>query len=85
MENCNVVEDVKEIRQTMSKIETALIGNEYNPKGLLKRVENNEREIKEMIETFQKFRDSINKVKYVSLGYALGGTGLGFAILKLFS
>ena len=78
MDNCNAVNDIREIRQDMNDIKTALLGNEYNPMGALERITTVEAQV-------EAIKDSINKVKYVAFGYAMGGAGLGVAILKLFS
>ena len=77
MDNCNAVNDIREIRQSLSKIQDALVGNEYSPLGALDRITAVEAQVNEI-------KSSINKVKYVALGYAMGGAGLGVAILKLF-
>jgi hypothetical protein len=78
MENCNAVNDIREIRQSLSRIQDALVGNEYSPFGALDRIAAVEAQVNEI-------KSSINKVKYVALGYAMGGAGLGVAIIKLFA
>ena len=78
MDNCTAVDDIREIRQSITKIQDALIGNEYSPLGALDRIASVEAQVNEI-------KGSINKVKYVALGYAMGGAGIGVAIIKLFS
>ena len=77
MENCNAINDIKEIRQSIAKITDALIGNEYNPLGALERITAVEDQVKAIA-------DNINRIKYVAIGYGMGGAGLGVAILKIF-
>ena len=78
MEDCNALNDIREIRQSMNEIKAALVGNEFNPMGALERISTVEAQV-------DAIKDSINKVKYVAFGYAMGGAGLGVAIIKLFA
>lgn len=77
MDNCTAVNDIREIRQSISKIEDALLGNEYSPLGALERITAVESQVNQI-------KESINKVKYIAIGYGMGGAGLGVAILKIF-
>lgn len=68
---------LREIKDSINEIKGVLLGNEYMPIGLLDRIVTIENNIK-------KFDVIITKVKYLSIGYAAGGAGLGILITKLF-
>lgn len=69
--------DIREIRFSLSKIEDALLGNEYSPLGALERISAVELQIAQI-------KESINKIKYIAIGYGMGGAGFGVAIMKIF-
>jgi len=76
MNGCSAVEDIKEIRQAITKIQDALVGNEYHQVGALDRITDLEAKI-EAITT------KLDRLKYIAFGYAMGGTGIGIAISKI--
>ena len=75
-DNCNAINDLKSIRVTIEKIETALLGNEYNQEGYLKKVDRLEIDV-------QTIKERMSMVKWVAIGYLLAGVGLGATAIKI--
>ena len=74
-ENCNALEDIREIKQSLSRIQTALLGDEYNPHGVLQKISVLETKVKDIQNRF-------NMIKWVALGFGLAGTGAGAFLTK---
>ena len=76
MEDCNAVSDIREIKQSLTRIQEALVGNEYSPMGAIERIYALENQV-------QTISQSINMVKWVAIGFGLAGTGVGAAMVKM--
>lgn len=76
MEDCNAINDIRDIKQSLSKIQEALLGDEYNPMGALERLSIVESQV-------EAISQSINMVKWVAIGFGLAGTGVGAAMVKV--
>lgn len=78
MDNFNALKDIQEIKDSVNKIQIALLGNEYNPLGALQQINDVETRVRAI-------EKSIIMVKYVATGFGLAGTGVGALIVKAFS
>ena len=74
--NCSAEQDLKQIKYSIEKIETALLGSEYHPNGLIDQV----KDIKSRIDVLEKAQ---NRIKWVAVGFFLAGSGSGALLLKI--
>lgn len=75
-DNCNAVSDIKQIKESLSRIQVALLGDKYNPEGYLQRLAKIEAKVKTI-------EQRLSMVKWVAIGFGLAGTGAGAMLTKL--
>ena len=68
--NCEAIDAIKAIKTTVDKIETALLGDEYNKEGIIEKVSVLESRIAAI-------EGRVSMVKWIAVGYAAAGVGLG--------
>ena len=75
-ENCTAIEDIKAIKNSISEIQTALLGNKYKPLGMI-------HEVAELKTKVKNIEERLSMVKWVAVGFGLAGTGAGAMLMKL--
>ena len=75
--NCSAEKDLSEIKAAVNEIKSAMLGNDYQPIGIIEQVQI----LKTKVELLQLMQ---NRVKWVALGFFLAGGGSSALLLNIF-